>query len=120
MTPPGAVARIGLLGHCTVGAAFAKLVSERADEIAVPAGRRPEITGVLRRAEGDFESILDRSEIVVELIGGIDPARDYIMRALAAGRHVVTANKQLVAQHGEELFEAARSAGVQLRSMPMT
>jgi homoserine dehydrogenase len=98
-----------------VGAAFATLLSERADEVAAAAGRRPEISGVLSRSEGDFEAILDRSEIVVELIGGTDPARDYVLRALGSGRHVVTANKQLVAQHGDELFEAARAAGVQLR-----
>jgi homoserine dehydrogenase len=108
-------ARIGLLGHGTVGSAFAALVADGADEIAVPAGRRPELAGILRRDEGDFDVILERSEIVVELIGGTDPARDYVRRALRAGRHVVTANKQLVAQHGEELFEAAREAGVQLR-----
>ena len=79
------------------------------------AGRRPEIAGVLRRSEGDFDQILEGSEIVVELIGGTDPARDYVLRALSAGRHVITANKQLIAQHGDELFEAAREAGVQLR-----
>jgi homoserine dehydrogenase len=91
------------------------LLSERADEVAAAAGRRPEISGVLSRSEGDFEAILDGSEIVVELIGGTDPARDYVLRALGSGRHVVTANKQLIAQHGDELFEAARAAGVQLR-----
>jgi homoserine dehydrogenase len=109
------VARIGLLGRGTVGNAFHGLLHERADAIASAAGRRPEITGVLRRGEGDFEEILDDSEIVVELIGGTDPAFDYVMRALRAGRHVVTANKQLIAQFGDELFEAAREAGVQLR-----
>jgi homoserine dehydrogenase len=108
-------ARIGLLGHGTVGSAFATLIADGADEIAVPAGRRPEIAGILRRGDGDCDEILERSEIVVELIGGTDPARDYVLRALRAGRHVVTANKQLVAQHGEELFEAARESGVQLR-----
>jgi homoserine dehydrogenase len=108
-------ARIGLLGMGTVGGAFSELIAARADEIAAAAGRRPEIVGVLRRSEGDFDEILERSEIVVELIGGIDPARDYIMRALGAGRHVITANKQVIAQHGDELFEAAREAGVQLR-----
>jgi homoserine dehydrogenase len=51
----------------------------------------------------------------VELIGGIEPAREYALRALRSGRHVVTANKQLLSQHGEELFEAANQAGVQLR-----
>ena len=70
---------------------------------------------MLRRSEGDFDAILDGSEIVVELIGGTDPARDYVLRALRAGRHVVTANKQLIARHGDELFEAAREKGVQLR-----
>ncbi|MET0957203.1 MAG: homoserine dehydrogenase [Solirubrobacterales bacterium] len=108
-------ARIGVLGRGTVGGAFATLLAERADEVAAAAGRRPVISGVLRRSEGDFDSILEEAEIVVELIGGTDPARDYVLRALEAGRHVVTANKQLIAQHGDELFEAARAAGVQLR-----
>src|SRR5436190_8933150 len=109
------VARIGLLGHGTVGDAFHELLGQRADAVAAAAGRRPEIAGVLRRSEGDFDAILEASEIVVELIGGTDPARDYVLRALRAGRHVVTANKQLIAQFGDELFEAAREAGVQLR-----
>jgi homoserine dehydrogenase len=109
------VARIGLLGRGTVGAAFHDLVAERAGAIAAAAGRRPEIVGVLRRGEGDFDRILEDSEIVVELMGGTDPARDYVLRALAAGRHVVTANKQLIAQFGDELFDAAREARVQLR-----
>ncbi len=108
-------ARIGLLGQGTVGGAFRDVIADRADAVAAASGRRPEIVGVLRRSEGDFDAILDDSEIVVELIGGTDPARDYVLRALRAGRHVVTANKQLVAQHGDELFEAAREAGVQLR-----
>jgi homoserine dehydrogenase len=112
MTAP---ARIGLLGRGTVGGAFAELVAERADAVAEIAGRRPEIAGVLRTAEGDFEKILTEADIVVELIGGTDPARDYVLRALQAGKHVVTANKQLVAQYGDELFDAARDAGVQLR-----
>jgi homoserine dehydrogenase len=107
--------RIGLLGRGTVGAAFHQLLAERADAIAAAAGRRPEIAGVLRRSEGDFDEILEGSEIVVELIGGTEPARDYVLRALRAGRHVVTANKQLIAQHGDELFGAARDTGAQLR-----
>jgi homoserine dehydrogenase len=111
----GSSARIGVLGAGTVGGAFAELIEARADAVAAAAGRRPEIVGVLRRSQGDFDDILEHSEIVVELIGGIEPARDYVERALRAGRHVVTANKQLVAQHGEELFEVAREAGVQLR-----
>jgi homoserine dehydrogenase len=108
-------ARIALLGRGTVGAAFHDLVTERAAEIEAVAGRRPEIVGVLRRSEGDYEHLLERAEIVVEVIGGTDPARELVLRALRAGRHVITANKQLIAQHGDELFEAAREAGVQLR-----
>jgi homoserine dehydrogenase len=112
MTEP---VRIGLLGRGTVGGAFHDLVLQRADAVEAAAGRRPEIVGVLRRSDGDFEGILDQSDIVVELIGGTDPARDYVLRALRAGRHVVTANKQLIAQFGDELFDAAREQGVQLR-----
>ena len=108
-------ARIGLLGRGTVGSAFADLVAERADAVAEIAGRRPEISGILRRSEGDFDEVLASSDIVIELIGGTEPAREYVLRALEAGKHVVTANKQLVAQHGDELFDAARDAGVQLR-----
>ena len=107
--------RIGLLGRGTVGGAFHELIADRADAVEAAAGIRPEISGVLRRSEGDFESILEGSDLIVELIGGIDPARDYVLRALRAGKPVVTANKQLVAQCGDELFEAARSAGVQIR-----
>jgi homoserine dehydrogenase len=107
--------RIGLLGRGTVGGAFHDLVQERAAAVEATAGRRPKIVGVLRRSGGDFEQILERSDVVVELIGGIEPARDYVLRALRAGRHVVTANKQLVAQFGDELFEVAREADVQLR-----
>ena len=53
--------------------------------------------------------------MIVELMGGLDPARGYVLRALAAGRHVVSANKQLLSQHGDELLRAAARAGVQLR-----
>jgi homoserine dehydrogenase len=108
-------ARIGLLGKGTVGRAFHELLGQRADAVAAVSGRRPEISGVLRRSEGDFDEILDSADVVVELMGGTDPARDYVLRALGAGKHVVTANKQLIAQHGDELFAAARTAGVQLR-----
>lgn len=107
--------RIGLLGHGTVGAAFAGLLEERADAVEAEVGRRPEISGVLTRSRGDFDDILERSDLIVELMGGIDPAREYVLRALDAGRHVVTANKQLLSQHGEEVFDAARRGGAQVR-----
>ena len=107
--------RVGLLGRGTVGAAFEELLEKRADAIAGEVGLRPEISGVLTRSRGDFDDILAASDLVVELIGGTDPALDYALRALRGGRHVVTANKQLLSRHGEELFDAARSTGVQLR-----
>jgi homoserine dehydrogenase len=112
---PSKVVRIGLLGRGTVGGAFAELVASRADAVEAATGRRPEISGVLTREDGDFGAILERSDLIVELIGGTDPARDYVLDALRAKRPVVTANKQLLAQHGEELFGVAREAGVQLR-----
>jgi homoserine dehydrogenase len=107
--------RIGLLGHGTVGAAFASLLAERTNAIEAEVGLRPELSGILTRSQGDFGDLLDRSDLIVELIGGIEPAREYVLRALEGGRHVVTANKQLLSQHGEEVFEAARSGQVQLR-----
>ncbi len=109
------VFRIGLLGHGTVGSAFAELLAERADAIVTITGMRPEVVGVLTRSRGDFEDILERSQLIVELIGGLEPARDYVLRAMRAGRHVVSANKQLLSQHGEELWAQARESGVQLR-----
>jgi homoserine dehydrogenase len=107
--------RIGLLGRGTVGGAFAEMVAARADAVEAATGRRPEVCGVLTREEGDFGEILERSDLIVELIGGTDPARGYVLEALRAKKPVVTANKQLLAQHGEELFDVARESGVQLR-----
>jgi homoserine dehydrogenase len=107
--------RVGLLGHGTVGAAFAALLEQRSEMIEAIAGRRFELTGVLTRDRGDFDEILEGSDVIVELIGGLDPARDYVLRALGAGRHVVTANKQLLSQHGRELYAAARESGATLR-----
>ena len=95
--------RIGLLGHGTVGGAFEQLLRERAGAVEQLTGRTPEIVGVLTRSRGDFDEILERCDLVVELIGGIDPAHDHVRRALDGGRHVVSANKQLLARHGEEL-----------------
>jgi homoserine dehydrogenase len=107
--------RIGLLGHGTVGSAFAELLESRAGEVEAVTGLRPEISGVLTRSRGDFEAILAGSDLIVEVMGGLDPARRYVLRAMAAGTHVVTANKQLLSQHGDELWAAAREHGVQLR-----
>src|SRR5258708_25729154 len=107
--------RIGLLGRGTVGGAFARLLAERADAVEAATGRRPELAGTLSRSEGDFGKILERADLIVELIGGTDPARGYVLDALRAGRPGVTANQQLLARHGEEVFAVAREAGVQLR-----
>ncbi len=107
--------RIGLLGHGTVGAAFAALLDERAAEIERVNGRAPVITGVLTRSRGDFQEILAEADLIVELIGGTEPAREYLLAAMRAGRDVVSANKQLLSQHGEELFALAREQDVRLR-----
>jgi homoserine dehydrogenase len=115
MSPEGGPFRVGLLGHGTVGSAFHELLESRAAAIEAEVGMRPEISGVLTRGQGDFSEILERSDLIVELMGGTEPAREYVLRAMAAGRHVVTANKQLLSQFGEELFSAARESRVQLR-----
>ena len=107
--------RIGLLGHGTVGSAFEALLAERADAFVPITGLRPEISGVLTRSRGTFDEMLEGSDLIVELIGGIEPAREYVLRAMQAGKHVVSANKQLLSQHGEELWACARENGVQLR-----
>ena len=106
---------VGLLGHGTVGAAFAQLLDERADEIERFNGRRPVLGGVLTRSRGDFEEILAGADLIVEVMGGIEPAREHLLRAMRSGKDVVTANKQLLAQHGEELYETAREHDVRLR-----
>jgi homoserine dehydrogenase len=107
--------RVGLLGHGTVGAAFAELLEARASQVEAVTGLRPQLSGVLTRSRGDFEEILAGSDLIVEVMGGLDPAREYVLRAMAAGKHVVTANKQLLSQHGEELWACARENDVQLR-----
>jgi homoserine dehydrogenase len=112
---PG-VFRVGLLGHGTVGAAFAELLPARADRIEQITGLRPELSGVITRSRGGaFEELLGRSDLIVELMGGIEPARSWLLEAMRAGRHIVTANKQLLSHHGEELWDVAREQGVQLR-----
>ena len=106
---------VGLLGRGTVGGAFHELLEERAGAIEAATGMRPEISGVLTRGQGEFDEILASSDLIVEVMGGTEPAREYILRALQAGKHVVTANKQVLSQHGEEIYAAARDGGAQLR-----
>ncbi|MBO0769457.1 MAG: homoserine dehydrogenase [Solirubrobacterales bacterium] len=108
--------RIGVLGRGTVGGAFATLLEEHRARAERITGLTPVISGVISRSSGPtFAELLADSDLIVELIGGIEPARSWVLEALKAGKHVVTANKQLLSQHGEELYEAARDAGVQLR-----
>jgi len=107
--------RVGLLGHGTVGSSVAELLPQNADAIAHTTGLRPEISGVLTRSRGDFDDILATSDLIVEVMGGTDDAHRYVTRAIQAGKHVVTANKQLLAEHGEELWALAREHRVQLR-----
>ncbi|MGQ0551358.1 MAG: homoserine dehydrogenase, partial [Armatimonadota bacterium] len=124
------VCRVGLLGLGTVGAVVADLLVHRRDEIAARAGQAvhlqraavahperprevPLPDGVLA---GDARAVVEDPsvDIVVELIGGIEPARTYIHTALARGKAVVTANKQLMSARGDELRAAAAAAGVDL------
>lgn len=113
--PVGKVSRVGLLGHGTVGGAFARLLADRSEQIERRVGHPVVIGGVLTRSRGDFDQILSECEVIVELIGGLEPARSYALAALAAGRGFVSANKQLLCEHGEELFSAARQSGAQIR-----
>jgi len=109
------VCAVGLLGHGTVGSAFAGLLERRREAIRRQLGVEVSLCGVLTRSRGSFEEIVERCDVVVELIGGLEPARSYALRALAAGKPLITANKQLLCHHGEELFEAARASGAQIR-----
>ena len=107
--------KIGLLGHGTVGGAFDELVGGRKEAIESAIGRPAVISGVLTTSIGDFDEILAASDVIVELMGGTDTARDHVLASLRAGKPVITANKQLLAQHGAELFAVASESGVQLR-----
>jgi homoserine dehydrogenase len=123
------VVRIGVIGHGTVGAAFVKLVKQQADTIAARSGVRLEIARVAVRntathagslvadvltQDADFVVSDPTVDLVVELMGGIDEARTLILKALASGKPVVTANKALIATHGAELFAAADKSGIDL------
>lgn len=121
--------KLGLLGLGTVGGGVATVLSRNADEIARRAGQVLTICHAAAK-EYDADSIegLDRIgkitddgfavvddpevEIVIELIGGYSPAKELALRAIANKKHLVTANKALIAAHGNEIFAAAREAGV--------
>ena len=114
--------KVALLGAGTVGGGVYKLVERRVAEMPDKAGAELKITKVLvknlqKKREGipsevltdDWEGIIHDPEIsiVIELMGGVEPARTYILQALEAGKNVVTANKDLLAEHGQELMEDA-------------
>lgn len=124
------VVRIGVLGCGNVGGPFIELIAQRQRAIAARTGielrvtrvavrntarPRPAITpGIHLTHDGASVVSADDVDLVVELIGGIEPARGYILEALKRGKPVVTGNKELLATLGTELFEAADSAGVDL------
>ena len=126
----GKVVRIGVLGCGNVGAAFVRLVEQQSSTIELRTGIRLEVVSVaVRNMSRDRdvqlpEGLLTRDahavvadpsiDLIVEVIGGIEPARELIAAALAAGKPVITANKELLANVGGELYAAADAAGVDL------
>jgi len=121
---------IGLLGAGVVGSAVARVLLEGREELGRKIGGAVRLKRVLVREPGrprsfqaptgllvtDFDEVLDDPDIqiVVELMGGEEPATGYIERLLDAGKHVVTANKEVIAKHGPELSAKAKSAERQL------
>ena len=120
--------KVGLLGLGTVGGGTFNVLRRNAEEIARRAGRGIEIAHAAAReysseqlpgidtitVSDDAFRVVDDPEIdiIVELIGGYEPARELVLRAIANGKHVVTANKALIATHGNEIFAAAQKKGV--------
>ena len=120
--------RVALLGAGSVGSQVARLLLEHTDELAARVGARLELVGIaVRNLDGrrdadlprelfttDAERLILSADLVVELMGGLEPAREYISLALGSGADVVTANKALIATHGPELFAIAERVGAQL------
>ncbi|WP_243792402.1 homoserine dehydrogenase [Saccharopolyspora gloriosae] len=119
--------RVALLGCGTVGTEVLRLLQGRPEEFAARTGAPVQVTGVaVRRPHKhpnvpehllttDAAALVDGDvDVVVELIGGIEPARSLLLRALRGGKSVVTGNKALLAEHGSELYSAADEAGVDI------
>lgn len=120
--------RIALLGAGSVGSQVARLLLEQREELAARIGAPIELIGIaVRNPEAprdvelprelftsEAEDLILSADLVVELIGGIEPARRYITLALNSGADVVSANKALIAAHGPELFDLAERVGAQL------
>lgn len=124
------VIRIGMLGCGTVGQGVLRILHETAGTIERATGHRIEVVKVLVRdlqadrpgvdpsvLTTDPEEILgdDSIDIIIEVMGGVDPTHDWLLRALGHGTSVVTANKQLLARHGPELLAAAEEGGSEIR-----
>ena len=109
--------RIGLLGFGTVGKGVYELTGARSDMQVVKVFRRRELTLPDAEVTHDFADILNDSTIdtVVESIGGLHPAFEYVKAAIEAGKNVVTANKALIATYYDELLPLAEEKGVMLR-----
>ncbi|WP_103663203.1 homoserine dehydrogenase [Microbacterium sp. CJ77] len=117
--------RVALLGAGAVGSQVAGLLLRHGDELADRAGARLELAGIAVRDVDaprdvdlprelfttDADSLIVGSDIVIELMGGIEPARTSILHAISSGADVVTANKALLATHGTEIFDAADQVG---------
>jgi len=120
--------RIALLGAGSVGSQVARLLIEHKSELAARVGAELELIGVVVRdvekavkagvpknlLTTKAEEVILSADIVIEVMGGIEPARTYILQALNSGSDVITANKALLATHGTELFDAAEQVGAQL------
>lgn len=118
--------RVGICGFGTVGSGTFSVLARNSQDIAARVGRDVIVThigarrdnprcdtGATRLSRDVFAVVRDPEvDIVVELIGGCDTARELVMEAIAAGKHVVTANKALIAQHGNQIFAAASARGV--------
>ena len=130
MNQPLPTLKVALLGCGVVGTDVARLLTEQADDLALRVGARLELAGIAVRRVGHRRSAtIDRSlltadplalatrpdvDIVVEVIGGIEPARSLLLAALKDGKPVVTANKALLAENGAEIYGAAREYGADL------
>ncbi|WP_438353407.1 homoserine dehydrogenase [Microbacterium sp. CJ88] len=120
--------RVALLGAGAVGSQVASLLLRHGDELADRAGAALELVGIAVRDldaprdtdlprelfTTDAESLILGADIVIELMGGIEPARTYLLQAINSGADVVTANKALLATHGSEIFDAADQVGAQV------
>jgi len=127
--PPITPLRVALLGCGVVGSEVARLITEQAADLRARAGRPLELVGIAIRDEKRERPGIDRTllttdakalvshedvDLVIELIGGLEPARSLILAALRHGASVVTANKALLAEDGATLFAAAEQAGADL------